>query len=71
MHRFHGHYISEFIVYFGYHDSLKIYGAPKLLFTVSNPPVVLPKSSCEVHLLRRPLVRLGFKGDLISPTISE
>ena len=40
--------------FFGYHDALKIYGAPKLCTetTLSNPPVVHPKSSCDVHLLR-------------------
>ena len=34
--------------------SLKIYGAPKLCTetTLSKYPVVLPKSSCDVHLLR-------------------
>ena len=44
--------------FFGYHDALKIYGAPKLctvmylLKLLFNHPVVLPKSSLDVHLLR-------------------
>ena len=38
------------------HDALRIYGAPKLCTktTLSNHPVVLPKSSCDVHLFRGP-----------------
>ena len=27
--------------------------------TVSNPPVVFPKSSCDVHLFRGPCIDLG------------
>ena len=54
--------------FFGYHDPLKIYGAPKLCTetTVSNPPVVFPKSSCDVHLLRCPCFSiLGIKHTLL------
>ena len=40
--------------FFGYHDALKIYGAPKLCTetTLSNHPVVHPISSCNVHVSR-------------------
>ena len=57
--------------FFGYHDALKIYGAPKLYVllctetALSNHPVVIPKSSCDVHLLRSPclntLIKKGTK----------
>ena len=44
--------------FYGYHDALKIYGAPKLCTEtiLSNPPVVQPKSSCDIHLLRSPWI---------------
>ena len=35
----------------GYHDALKIYELCTET-TLSKHPVVLPKSSCDVHLLR-------------------
>ena len=51
--------------FFGYHDALKIYMAPKLCTVMhwnysSNHPVVHPNSSCDVHLLR-------FKKTLVTP----
>ena len=39
--------------------------------TLSNPPVVQPKSSCDVHLLRSPWLNLDMSGkiEVKSPSV--